>query len=336
MSRKTLGVICAILLVLLCMSMLINVGVGFAMMLVMALGGSSGPAPPPSYHEQIVEYGGRDRIAQIDLEGIISSMGGPFTGSGVEDIKGMLEYAAQDRRVKAVVLRINSPGGEVTASDTIYDAVKNLAAVKPVVVYMDTVAASGGYYVACGGSHLMAGETSITGSIGVIIQTLNYRELLGKVGLESVAFTSGRYKDTLSPSREMREDEKEMVQGMVDAMYERFLGIVSAARGIGEDQLKEGIADGRILTGAEAEELGLIDETGYIEDAYARAQALGSAAGATVVRYRRSMSLASLFGLTARKAELESGQRLELDLSDRLASPLEPGRAYFLPAFYAR
>ncbi|HUF63837.1 MAG TPA: signal peptide peptidase SppA [Verrucomicrobiales bacterium] len=336
MSRKTLGVICAILFVLLAMSVLMNVAVGIVMMLSLALAGSPGPAPPPSYQEQIVERGGRDRIAQIDLEGLISSVGGPFTGSTVEDVKGMLEYAAQDHRVKAVVLRINSPGGEVTASDTIYHAVGQLAALKPVIVYMDTVAASGGYYVACGGTHLMASETSITGSIGVIIQTLNYRELLGKVGLESVAFTSGRYKDTLSPSREMREDEKKMVQGMVDAMYARFLAIVSASRGIGEDELREGIADGRIMTGEEAQALGLIDETGYIEDAYTRARALGAAAGATVVRYRRSISLASLFGLTARKAELKPGQRLELDLSDRLASPMEPGQAYFLPAFYAR
>jgi protease-4 len=258
----------------------------------------------------------------------------------VGETKRMLEAAVRDRQVKGIVLRINSPGGEVTASDNIYHAVKKAAAKKPVLIYMDTVAASGGYYIACGGSHIMANETTITGSIGVIIQTLNYREGLGKLGLESVTFTSGKYKDTLSPSREMRPDEREMVQGMVDDMYHRFLGIVSEAREIPEETLKDGIADGRVFTGERAVEKGLVDETGYIEDAYGKIRTLAGAPKAKIVRYVRDVSFGNLLGLLGSRAVRQASQpqpsKLEIDVSDRILPRLEAGRLYLLPPYCVR
>src|SRR6185436_8894010 len=133
--------------------------------------------------------------------------------------------AREDSRVKAIVLEIDSPGGEVTASDEIYSAVVKTRARKPVVVYMNSLAASGGYYVACGGKYLMANETTITGSIGVIIQTLNYEQLFNKIGLTSIVFKSGKFKDMLNGARPVSQEERDFVQSFVMKTYEKFLGI---------------------------------------------------------------------------------------------------------------
>src|SRR5438067_12311502 len=126
-----------------------------------------------------------------------------------------LQQARDDDRVNGFVLEVDSPGGEVTASDMIYNAVVKTRARKPVVVYMDSLAASGGYYVSCGGKYLMANETTITGSIGVIIQTLNYEQLFNKVGLDSVVFKRGMFKDWLNGARPMTPEEGECVQNVV-------------------------------------------------------------------------------------------------------------------------
>ena len=147
----------------------------------------------------IVEAGARgstDKIAVITLRGLISTgINGNVGESMVDDLRWQLEQARNDDEVRAIVLEVDSPGGEVTASDMIYNAVAKTRAKKPVVVYMESLAASGGYYVSCGGKFLMANETSITGSIGVIIQTLNYEQLFNKIGLASVVFKSGKFKD---------------------------------------------------------------------------------------------------------------------------------------------
>jgi protease-4 len=150
----------------------------------------------------------------------------------------------------------------VTASDVIYNAVVKTRARKPVVVYMDSLAASGGYYVSCGGKYLMANETTITGSIGVIIQTLNYEQLFNKVGLAAVVFKSGKFKDLLNGARPMTQEEREFVQNFVMKTYDKFLGIVAKERNLPADGLRNSIADGRILSGKEALENKLIDGVG--------------------------------------------------------------------------
>jgi protease-4 len=238
-----------------------------------------------------------------------------------------------DKNVKAIVLRINSPGGEVTASDIIYNAVKAAAKVKPVVVYMDAMAASGGYYVACGATKIVASETTLTASIGVIIETMNYSELFGKVGLSMVTFTSGAFKDSLSGARPMREDEKVYVQNLVTQMYDRFLGIVSEARGVPKETLKSTVADGRVVTGREALAAKLVDQIGYVEDAYALARELGKTADAAVVKYRHEVSLFDAFGMASAKAAQPAEVRL--DVSSGLLPKLQPGVPYYLPAHYA-
>jgi len=227
-------------------------------------------------------------------------------------------------------LEIDSPGGEVTASDAIYNWVVKTRAKKPVVVYMDSLAASGGYYVACGGKYLMANETTITGSIGVIIQTLNYEQLFNKVGLASVVFKSGKFKDMLNGARQITPEERELIQSFVMKTYDKFLGIVARERNLPADGLRNSIADGRILSGKDALENKLIDGTGQIEDAFAKAKELGRASGATVVKYGPPFTLSRFL-----RAFGSSNNKIELTLPSQLLPQLETGRAYFLPSFYA-
>ena len=306
--------------------------------------GSSEPASGPQERTRFSEVleqsgkgtGTKDKIVRIDIEGIISSGdAGGFIGGGfdLDAIKRALHQAGEDRNVKAIVLRIDSPGGEVTAADTIYHAVKETAKRIPVVVYMDSLAASGGYYISCGATKVIANETTLTGSIGVIIQSLNYSEAFGKLGLQSMTFVSGAFKDTLGGARPMREEEKAYVQGLVNRMYDKFLGIVSDARKIDRETLKNGIADGRVFSGAEALQKKLVDQLGYIEDAYDAARQLGHAPDAMVVRYQHHASLRDVLGILGESQIAKGGVRV--DVSDRLLPRLQPGKMYLLPAHMA-
>lgn len=335
MKQRTFGCLLALLIMALLASLFVNL-IQFSAGLsgAGALASGIGARPKPRLGEVVQQSGsGAGKIVHIDLEGIISSVGEPgFFGIGlssVESIKRQLEQAREDDKVKAVVLRVNSPGGEVTASDTLYAAVKETGEKKPVVVFMDSMAASGGYYIACGAGKVVASETTLTGSIGVIIDTLNYSELFDKVGLHANTFVSGAFKDSLSGARPMREDERAYVQNLVNQMYERFLGIVSEARKLPKDVLRNGVADGRVLTGREALEAGLVDQIGYIEDAYALARELGGAATAGVVKYRHEASFFDLFaGASAQPGK--GGEPLRVELAPGLLPALKPGLPYYL------
>lgn len=331
-NRKTLGCLTLLLFLALCASLVLNVGVGLASFSRWK-GTVTGEEPLSRFREMVVERGtrnGSDRIAVITLRGLISStVPGTAGDTMVDDLKLALQQARDDDRVKGVVLEVDSPGGEVTASDVIYNAVVKTRARKPVVVYMDSLAASGGYYVSCGGKYLMANDTTITGSIGVIIQTLNYEQLFNKVGLASVVFKSGKFKDLLNGARPMTPEERDYVQSFVMKTYEKFLGIVASERHLPAEGLRNGIADGRILSGKDALEDKLIDGVGQIEDAYAKAKELSGAPGATVVKYAAPFS----FGRILRA--LGQSSKLQLELPKQLVPQLESGRAYFLPGFYA-
>jgi protease IV len=290
--------------------------------------------PASSFREVLVQRGARgsgDKIAVITMRGLISSsLPGNVGDTMVEDMRLALQQARDDDHVRAIVLEIDSPGGEVTASDVIYNWVVKTRAKKPVVVYMDSLAASGGYYVACGGKYLMANETTITGSIGVIIQTLNYEQLFNKVGLSAVVFKSGKFKDMLSGTRPVTPEEREYIQGFVMKTYDKFLGIVARERNLPADGLRNSVADGRILSGKDALENKLIDGVGQIEDAFTKAKELGHAPGATIVKYGPPFS----FGRFLR-AFGSADNKIELTLPKQLMPQLETGRAYFLPSFYA-
>jgi protease IV len=333
-ADRKLGCLSIFLFTALCASVFVNL-VLVATAFHRFAGSSREEEPTPSFRETIVQRGARgstDKIAVIMLRGLISSsLPGNVGDTMVDDMRLALQQARDDEHVRAVVLEIDSPGGEVTASDMIYNWVVKTRAKKPVVVYMDSLAASGGYYVACGGKYLMANETTITGSIGVIIQTLNYEQLFNKVGLASVVFKSGKFKDMLSGTRPVTPEEREYVQSFVMKTYDKFLGIVAQERNLPADGLRNSVADGRILSGKDALENKLIDAVGQIEDAFAKAKELGHAPGATIVKYGPPFTLSRFL----RALGSTDNSKIELTLPKQLMPQLETGRAYFLPSSYA-
>ncbi len=333
-ANRTLGCLSIFLFVALCASVLMNF-----ILAVTAFqrfeGGRAEVEYRPRFNEMILERGTRgsaNKIAVISLRGLISTgVAGNVGESMVDDLRWELEQARNDDNVRAVVLEVDSPGGEVTAADMIYNAVVMTRAKKPVVVYMESLAASGGYYVSCGGKYLMANDTSITGSIGVIIQTLNYEQLFNKIGLASVVFKSGKFKDMLNGARPITPEEHDYIQSFVMKTYDKFLGIVAKERNLPEDALRNGIADGRILSGRDALDDKLIDGLGQIEDAYAKAKELGHAPDAKIVKYGPPFSLGRVFRMLTKSGDT----KIELSLPGQLTPQLESGRAYFLPSFYA-
>ena len=332
MADRRLGCLSIFLFVALCASLFINFMLGVAAF--QRIGGIRETEPIPRFREILLQRGTRgttDEIAVITMRGLISSsLPGSVTDSMVDDMRAALQQARDDDRVKAIVLEVDSPGGEVTASDAIYSALVKARARKPVVIYMDSLAASGGYYVSCGGKFLMASETTITGSIGVIIQTLNYEQLFNKVGLASVVFKSGKFKDMLNGARPITPEERQLVQSFIMKTYDKFLGIVAKERNLPADQLRNTIADGRILSGKDAFDSKLIDGLGEFEDAFAKAKQLGNAPGAKVVKYGPPFSLSRFFRMFG-----QADSKIELQLPKQLIPQLETGRAYFLPSYYA-
>ncbi len=332
-ANRKLGCLSIFLFVALCGSLFVN----FVLMVAafQRFGGGIREAEPTARFREILLQGGArasfDKIAVITMRGLISSsLPGTVSDSMVDDMRAALQQARDDSRVKAIVLEIDSPGGEVTASDAIYSAVVKAGARKPVVVYMESLAASGGYYVSCGGKFLMANETTITGSIGVIIQTLNYEQLFNKVGLGSVVFKSGKFKDMLNGARPITPEERELVQNFIMKTYDKFLGIVAKERKLPADLLRNTIADGRILSGKEAFEHKLIDGLGELDDAFSKAKELGNAPDAKVVKYGPPFSLGRFLRIFG-----GSDSKIELQLPKQLVPQLESGRAYFLPSYYA-
>jgi len=182
--------------------------------------------------------------------------------------------------VRAVVLRVNSPGGGVAAAQEMFEAVRRFRAdtKKKVVVSIASVGASGGYYVACGADRIFANAGSITGSIGVIAEWVNYGELLKWAKLQDVVFKSGEFKDSGSPSRPLTEAERKYFQNLIDGMFHQFVQAVASSRKMDEGAVRE-LADGRVYTGAEAHSVGLVDELGTLQDAIEAAGKLAGIAG---------------------------------------------------------
>ncbi|NLO05095.1 MAG: signal peptide peptidase SppA [candidate division WS1 bacterium] len=223
-----------------------------------------------------------DSVAVVTVEGVISTSGeqtlfGDIVG-GARATMEQLREAAEDESVRAVVLRINSPGGSPAASQEIYTEVMRLAKEKPVVVSMADVAASGGYYIAAPAHRIVADPSTVTGSIGVRMEVLQYTGLMEKLGIEARNMTSGPYKDTGSPLREMREDERQLLQSIIDDMYRQFVRDVSVARKMKLERVRE-LADGRVYTGEEAVRVGLVDELGNFYRAVEIAAGMGGIEG---------------------------------------------------------
>ena len=240
MSKKY-GCLLAFVIFLLFLSIACNLG-QFAVLSggVEAGAALSMPAKPlPKFRENLIESAkdkAMGKIVQIDLDGIISSFSseGLFSEAmpGIESLKRQLAQAAADAEVKAIVLRINSPGGEVTASDVLYNAVKKTAAVKPVIVHMDSVAASGGYYVACGATKVVASETTLTGSIGVYAIHEDQSRADDRAGYTVSVVSAGRLKTNGLPYKPLSDEARSGMQAMVDTYYGQFVAAVAKHRAV--------------------------------------------------------------------------------------------------------
>jgi protease IV len=232
----------------------------------------------------------RKKIALIDVDGMImNARTSGLLSSGdnpVSAFREKLQAAADDPKVMAVVLRINSPGGAVTASDIMYNdliAFRHSTG-KPVVACMMDVAASGAYYLAMGCDQVWAHPTTVTGSIGVIMSLYNAAGLFEKIGVASNPIKSGPVKDIGNPARPMTEEEHAILQGLVDSFYAQFVHVVVEGRHLPEEKVRV-LADGRVYTGLEAKELGLVDEVGHLDDAIDAAMHLACLKDAKVIAY---------------------------------------------------
>lgn len=238
-----------------------------------------------------------DKVAVVNVDGVIANapQGGGLFGSGENPValfQEKLDRAKNDPDVKAVVLRINSPGGTVAASDVMYHLLGCFKhdTGKPVIASILDLGASGGYYLACGADGIVAQPTSVTGSIGVIFQTVSVAGTMKKIGISAEAIKSGRLKDMASPLTELQPEAREILTGIVMDFYGRFLQVVQDGRtNLTRDQLMP-LADGRVFTASQALDQGLIDRIGYPSDAVAWAKELAHVQRAKTVIYHRDMS----------------------------------------------
>lgn len=259
-----------------------------------------------------------DKVAVIYVEGAITSSGGGglFADSVAtsERVISDLEQAANRADVKSILLRINSPGGSAAASQEIYQKIRDIREDgKPVVVSMGDMAASGGYYIASAADEIVALDATITGSIGVIVQASNLQELFDKIGIKPETIKSGKHKDMFSPNRALTDEERQMAQDMVMDIYNQFVDDVLAGRkdkGLDKAALLK-VADGRILTGKQAQKAKLVDRTGTMQDAIKLAGELGGIEGEPAVwRVKRS------FWQTLAEASSRIKPELNIHLSD--------------------
>lgn len=202
-----------------------------------------------------------ERVAVLPITGLIVD-----SEESIEQLKRF----AKDDSVKAIVLRLNTPGGGVGPSQEIHEEIRKIRGKKVIVASMGTMAASGGYYIACAADKIYANPGTITGSIGVIMNFVNVKELIDKIGVKGFAIKSGDFKDIGSPVREMDPQERALLQSVIDNVHSQFVDAVAEGRGLQRDAVRA-IADGRILSGEQAKELGLVDMLGNLEDAVAEA-----------------------------------------------------------------
>jgi protease-4 len=245
--------------------------------------------------EETVEGKGSNKILLLDLSGMLAedvasfSLGAPPPKVPLlARVREELRKAEEDDRVRALVVRINSPGGTITASDILYHELLAFKTRKkiPVIAAIMDVGASGGYYAALAADVIVANPTTITGSIGVVMVTVNAQGLLEKIGVAPVAIKSGPMKDAGSPFRALTEAERAVFQGIIDDMHGRFVKLIAQSRKMSEDRVRA-FADGRVYTADEALRLGLVDRVAYLEDVVALARERAGLSEARVIMYHR-------------------------------------------------
>ncbi len=257
-----------------------------------------------------------DKVAVVTIKGIIT------------DSKATIEQlheANESSDVKAIVVRVNSPGGGVGASQEIYREVTKIKD-KKVIISMGSVAASGGYYVACGAEKIYANPGTLTGSIGVLMEFADVEELMGKIGLKGYVIKSGEFKDIGSPLRPMSDAERELLQGVINNTYSQFVKVVAKGRKLPEEYVK-GLADGRVYTGEQAKDLKLVDEIGNLEDAIDGAAKMAGMKGKPGVKYMEK-SRFSFFNLLIGD-EAESVLNILSNQTSGLNYLFIPGKSFF-------
>lgn len=238
---------------------------------------------------ELVTTGSGDKIAVIELRGVITES---------EDIVRQFKERRENNSIKAIVFRVESPGGGVVASQEIYEEVKKTRdAGKPVIVSMGSVAASGGYYVSCGASRIVANPGTLTGSIGVISEFLQLEDVLNKLGVGVKTIKSGKLKDAGSPTRKMNEQDEKYFQDLINNVHVQFIDVVSREREIDREEAVV-LADGRVFTGVQAMDLRLVDTLGTYQDAIAIAAEIAGISGEpSIVKERKRLSwFESMFG----------------------------------------
>lgn len=247
------------------------------------------------FTEKVIEDGGSDKIAVLHLEGVIQgTAGNSIINSNTYNHKRfleMLEEAGEDKTVDGIILRVNSPGGGVVESAEIHDKIVDIQEKheKPVYVSMGNTAASGGYYIAAPADKIVAHAATLTGSIGVIMESINFSEFADEHGIDFNTIKSGEFKDIMSPSRKMTEEEHDILQTMIDELYGEFVQVIVDGRGLSEEKVRQ-IGDGRVYTGTQAKELALVDEIGSMDDTITMMKEDHKLKNATVVEYQNGFS----------------------------------------------
>lgn len=280
-------------------------------------------APPV---EQItIREGVGKQIAMFRIEGIIRGSG-ESDANGIRLLCRQIREAAEDPQVAGALFEINSPGGEVAASDTIRKALDDFRlSGKPVVCYFDALAASGGYYIGSGGDYIVCHPQSFTASIGVIIQAPSYVGLFEKTGLQMHTFKSGKLKDMLNGARPLNAEEIAYTQELVDKTYNTFLNLVATSRKLDPEKLRTTVADGRVVLGTDAVTHGLVDSNGYLDDAIKKIRQMSKAPEAPIVYRRIHAKKDGLAGLLSK-----GNQKIEVSLGSWNAETLTPGVPYAL------
>jgi protease IV len=291
------------------------------------------PMNDKMFLEEVIEEGDEfKKIAVLNVNGVIQDTGEAVSlfqtgGYNHRAFMKQLDYAKEDKTVKAIIIKVNSPGGGVVESAEIHDKIVEIQkeAKKPVYISMGSMAASGGYYISAPAEKIYASPETLTGSLGVIMQGVNYSGLAKKYGVDFVTIKSGPYKDIMSPTRDMTDEERKILQTMINNSYEGFVKVISEGRGIPVEEVKK-IADGRIYDGRQAKNLNLIDGFGYFDDVVENLKKDHKLKGAQVVSYSENLGFGSLFSMGAQKLMGEEAEMV--GLMKFLSQPNSPRLMY--------
>jgi len=325
-TKRWLAIVAAVVLLF--------VSIGFRFTMSIASGMLQSFADLEEYYveEIIIEDGDLDkRIAVLNLEGIIQDIELFFLseGYGHQHFLNMIDQAGEDPSVEAIILKVNSPGGAVGETAQIHRKLVELqeAYEKPIYVSMGATAASGGYYVAAPADKIFAEPSTITGSIGVIMESINYSGLAEKYGVDFNTIKSGKHKDIMSPNREMTKEEREILQSMIDEMYDDFVQVIVDGRQMDEATVRE-VGDGRVYTGRQAQQVGLVDEIGNFEDTLSAIQSDYGLEDAQVIQYGTGLGLFGNVGMAMK--EMFQNNASELDKVMSLLRESDKPRAMYI------